>query len=56
MYFIFYDYIYIMSVFMSRKNNDNNEYNYIKYKDNRDNSIIYVGYLFLGLFLLAIFL
>lgn len=41
---------------MSRKNNDNNEYNYIKYKDNRDNSIIYVGYLFLGLFLLAIFL
>lgn len=45
-----------MSVFISRKNNDNNEYNYIKYKDNRDNSIIYVGYLFLGLFLLAVLL
>ena len=45
MYFIFYDYIYIMWIFMLRKNNDNS-----------DNPIIYVGYLFLGLFLLAILL
>ena len=41
---------------MLGKNNDKDEHNYARYNDNSDNPIIYVGYLLLGIFLLAIFL
>jgi len=41
---------------MLGKNEDKDKYNYAKYNDNSDNPIIYLGYIFLGLFILAIFL
>ena len=41
---------------MLGKNKNNDEYNYARYNDNSDSPFIYLGYIFLGLFLLAIFL
>ena len=43
-----------MRFFINNNNVDNNKYNYVRYNDNSDSSIIYVGYLLLGLLLLAV--
>jgi hypothetical protein len=47
--------MYIMWFFVNKNNVDNN-YNYARYNDNSDSPIIYVGYLLLGLLLLAVLL
>tara|TARA_B100000214_G_C23677932_1_gene494998 strand:- start:436 stop:561 length:126 start_codon:yes stop_codon:yes gene_type:complete len=39
---------------MLGKNKDNYEYNYTQYNDNKDAAFIYIGYILLGIFLLAI--